>query len=333
MLVLRHGGEEQQGGVWRGLKCDLLNSLGGQRGAQCPTSLTDTPVLLQLELVFKLLMSFEKRNTASFFFFFRAKEKEMEGMKEWKIERSARWRGGWLYVYLFESVRRLEVHSNFSHHSPPPLSFLNLSFSPSAHLSWFHQACHLCLPSSYLNHIHYLPSITSSLSLPSDCYFPSPHAHHCVSLVALLLLPSSPRLLNPHPPTPFFPGPRAPKKSHVFPKWTGWEIEAGLLCLSSHSSVTLLLLPSGGPGKLVTATTTTLQHTCPLFPAYTATHTHTHAHARTHTQHSTLACLVLLLVSGEEVEVGVLSNVQLTHIHTHTDTLTHSYFHPCRHLG
>lgn len=117
-------------------------------------------------------------------------------------------------------------------------------------------------------------------------------------------------------PLPFL-WPRAPRKSHVFPKWTGWEIEAGLLCLSSHSSVTLLLLPSGGPGKLVTATTT-LEHTCPLF---FRTHTHTH------TEHSTLACLVLLLVSGEEVEVGVLSNVQLTHTHTH------SHFYPCRHLG
>lgn len=47
-------------------------------------------------------------------------------------------------------------------------------------------------------------------------------------------------------------------------------------------------------------------------------HAHKHVHAHTHAQHSTLACLVLLLVSGEEVEAGVLSNVQLTHIYTHT---------------
>lgn len=46
-----------------GFKCDLLNSLGGQRGVWCLTSLTDTPLLLQLELVFKLLMSVERRNT------------------------------------------------------------------------------------------------------------------------------------------------------------------------------------------------------------------------------------------------------------------------------
>lgn len=83
------------------------------------------------------------------------------------------------------------------------------------------------------------------------------------------------------PSSSFFPGPRAPRKSHVFPKWTGWEIEAGLLCLSSHSSVTLLLLPSGGPGKLVTAATT-LQHTCPFFPCVHV-HTHKHTHRLTHT--------------------------------------------------
>lgn len=106
------------------------------------------------------------------------------------------------------------------------------------------------------------------------------------------------------------------KKSHVFPKWTGWEIEAGLLCLSSHSSVTLLLLPSGSLGKLVTAAA----HMPFFFPCL---HTDTHIH--THTAHSTLACLVLLLVSGEEVEVGVLSNVQLTHIYAHRHTHTQPF--------
>lgn len=81
MLALRHGGEERQGEVWWGgagvKKCDLLNSLGGQRGVWCLTSLTDTPLLLQLELVFKVLMPVERRNTASLF---QAKEEEMEGM-------------------------------------------------------------------------------------------------------------------------------------------------------------------------------------------------------------------------------------------------------------
>lgn len=122
--------------------------------------------------------------------------------------------------------------------------------------------------SSYLYHIHYLPSIIPFHNLPPDCYSCSLHTDHYISLVAFLfpLSPSSSASSY------SFPWPRAPRKSHVFSKWTGWEIEAGLLCLSSHSSVTLLLFPSGGPSKLVTAATT-MQHACSLF----CVHIHTHS--------------------------------------------------------
>lgn len=56
-----------------GLKCDLLNSLGGQRGVRCFTYLTDAPLLL----LFKLLISVERLNTSSCF---PAKVKKTEGM-------------------------------------------------------------------------------------------------------------------------------------------------------------------------------------------------------------------------------------------------------------
>jgi len=55
MLALRHGGEKRQGGGG-GLKCDLLNSLGGRGEFGFLTS------LFHLELVFKLLMPVERQN-------------------------------------------------------------------------------------------------------------------------------------------------------------------------------------------------------------------------------------------------------------------------------
>lgn len=43
-----------------GLKCDLLNAVGGQRGVWCLTSLANTLVPLQLKLVVELLMPVER---------------------------------------------------------------------------------------------------------------------------------------------------------------------------------------------------------------------------------------------------------------------------------
>lgn len=178
---------------------------------------------------------------------------------------------------LFDSV---SCYTQISHIIPQFLIFLFLAVCCRPMEA--RKVCHLLRKSihlipaglSPLSTLSLPPPITHSLNLPPDCYSPSLHTHHYVSLVALPSFSPPPHFAPSSSSTSSFPGPRAPRKSHVFPKWTGWEIEAGLLCLSSHSSVTLLLLPSGGPGKLVTAATT-LQHTCPLFffpPVCTSTH-------------------------------------------------------------
>lgn len=78
--------------------------------------------------------------------------------------------------------------------------------------------------------------------------------------------------------------------------------------------------PIWKPGQIGDSSSST--H-APFF--FSCLHTDTHSLTHTHTLHSTLACLVLLLVSGEEVEVGVLSNVQLTHIYARRYTHTQPF--------
>ena len=223
--------------------------------------------------------------------------------KGWRERESERlrvreWRRGWTFLLCFHllknlwslrrhggSVMRLEVNT------PDPLRPVTFRYP---------------LP---ISATFCLPSITPSPDLPPpDCSSPSQHTHYCGSPVALLPPPLLPRL-PPPPSPPSSLGQERPGRAMCFQSGLDGKSKQGF-CVYQATAPS----PCSNSRLEAPANWWQQQQPCSTHAPFFSMHTHTHTH-------STLACLVLLLVSGEEVEVGVLSmftSHTRTHTHSHT---------------